>query len=222
MNRLGVACLLTFAATAFGVAGSLSAAEPATTRPANAAVTDKSPSAIISETTDKLFGALVSRRAEFQKNPAALQAFARAELDEGFDHDYSARLVLGRHGRTLDDAKIHEFADALTDGLLHRYSTSLLDIEPSNDVRIVGESPMRDGAIIRVRTEIGRRAGPPVPVDYMFHKDPAGAWKAFDVIVEGVSYIQTYRAQFDQQLKTKTIDQVIAALRAGAIVPADS
>ena len=50
----------------------------------------------------------------------------------------------------------------------------------------------------------------------MLEKGEQG-WKVFDVIVEGVSYVQTYRAQFEELLRTQTLDQVIAGLKADAI-----
>ena len=55
------------------------------------------------------------------------------------------------------------------------------------------------------------KSGSPVPVDYML-RDVGGEWKVFDVLVEGVSYVQTYRTQFEEQLRSKTLDQVINGL----------
>jgi phospholipid transport system substrate-binding protein len=42
-------------------------------------------------------------------------------------------------------------------------------------------------------------------------------WLVFDVIVEGISYVQTYRNQFDGQLRTRSLDDVVAGLRSGQI-----
>jgi phospholipid transport system substrate-binding protein len=70
--------------------------------------------------------------------------------------------------------------------------------------------------MMRVASRIVRQAGEPVQVDYMFRKKD-DAWLVFDVIVEGISYVQTYRNQFDEQLRTQSLDQVIAGLRSGAI-----
>ena len=75
---------------------------------------------------------------------------------------------------------------------------------------------LRDGKIVRVSSEILRRSGPPVPVDYLFRETPDG-WLAFDVIVEGVSYVQTYRSQFDELLRTESVDSLTAKLAAGKI-----
>lgn len=159
---------------------------------------------------------LTSRRAEFQGDPAALHAFVRSELSEIFDREYSARLVLGRHSRGIDAVKISAFADALTENLLKRYGDALLDVDPGVEVAVKSETPLRGGKIVRVSSEILRRSGPPVPVDYLFRETSDG-WLAFDVIVEGISYVQTYRSQFDELLRSESIDTLTGKLASGAI-----
>ena len=172
--------------------------------------------ALIEERSKVVLTALVERRDEFRRDPATMEAFVREELGKSFDNEYSARLVLGRHGRGIESAKVVEFADALTLGLMRRYGKAMLDFEPSMDVRILGETPLAGGKMVRVSSEILRATGSPVPVDYMLR--PVGdSFKVFDVIVEGVSYVQTYRAQFEELLRTKTLDQVIAGLKADTI-----
>ena len=54
------------------------------------------------------------------------------------------------------------------------------------------------------------------PVDYLMRKSGA-SWKVFDVMVEGVSFVQTFRSQFDAPLSNKSIKQVAADLRAGRV-----
>ncbi len=159
---------------------------------------------------------LTSRRAEFQGDPAALHAFVRSELSEIFDREYSARLVLGRHSRGIEAGKISAFADALTENLLKRYGDALLDVDPGVEVSVKSETPLRGGKIVRVSSEILRRSGPPVPVDYLFRETSDG-WLAFDVIVEGISYVQTYRSQFDELLRSESIDTLTVKLASGAI-----
>lgn len=185
-----------------------------------AAAHSMSPSELVQTRSSAVLQQLSSRREEFRGNPDALHSFVRGELREIFDREYSARLVLGRHSRTVEAAKISAFADALTENLLKRYGDALLDVDPGVEVKVKAETPLRDGKIVRVATEILRRAGAPVPVDYMF-KQSAEGWLAFDVIVEGVSYVQTYRNQFDELLRTESIDEVTRKLEAGAIRAGD-
>jgi phospholipid transport system substrate-binding protein len=183
----------------------------------NALAATATPGEIVKQRTDKLLGTLVEKRESFRADPDGLNQFVKSELEAVMDREYSAQLVLGRHARAAKPEQISAFADALTESLLRRYGTALLDLDPDVDVKVKSETPLRDGKLMRVASEILRRGGAPVPVDYMFRADASGDWKVFDVIVEGVSYVQTYRTQFDEQLRSQTLDQVTAKLRAGAI-----
>lgn len=181
------------------------------------AIAATSPGDIVRKRTQSVLDTLVEKREEFRADPSRLNAFVKSELDAVMDREYSARLVLGRHARTASEEQIMAFAAALSDNLLRRYGSALLDFDPDVEVKVTSEAPLRDGKLMRVATQIQRRGNTPVPVDYMFRPDDGGEWKMFDVIVEGVSYVQTYRTQFDEQLRSQDLDQVIAKLRAGEI-----
>ncbi len=159
---------------------------------------------------------LVAKREEFRADRSKLDAFVRSELDTIFDSEYSARLVLARHSRSASPEQIAAFSDALTTNLLNRYGAALLQVTGALDVQIRSETPLRDGKLMRVNSEIMRPDGPPVPIDYLF-RETADGWKAFDVIVEGVSYVQTYRSQFDALLRTDSLDAVTKRLAEGSL-----
>ena len=182
---------------------------------ASAAVTR--PAEIVKATTARVLGTLVEQREAFKAEPEKLNDFVKSELDRVMDREYSARLVLGRHARGKSPEQLTAFADALADNLLRRYGKALIDFDAQVEVRVKSETPLQNGKLVRVASEIVRKGGSPVPVDYMFAPDKRGEWKVFDVIVEGISYVQTYRTQFDEQLRSQTLDQVTAKLRAGQI-----
>ena len=174
------------------------------------------PRDLVQSQAERVLASLVERRDEFKANPATLENYVRSELEGSFDEEYSARLVLGRHGRGVPDAKVRAFARALTTNLMRRYGKAMLEFDPNVKVRVLSETPMREGKLMRVATEIQRAAGSPVPVDYML-RDVGGEWKVFDVLVEGVSYVQTYRTQFEEQLRSQSLDQVIDGLQSDTI-----
>ncbi|MGQ0800422.1 MAG: MlaC/ttg2D family ABC transporter substrate-binding protein [Pseudomarimonas sp.] len=188
------------------------AAQPATAAKPAA----QSPSQIVLTRSKAVVDSLVANREAFRADRSKLNAFVLGELDTIFDSDYSARLVLARHSRTASDAQIAAFSRALTTNLLQRYGSALLEVTGSLDVQIRSETPLRDGKLMRVNSEIMRPGGAPVPIDYLF-RDTGHGWKAFDVIVEGVSYVQTYRTQFDALLRTETLDAVTQRLAAGTL-----
>ena len=174
------------------------------------------PSAIVQERTQIVLKRLVEQRAEFSADRAKLDAFVEGELDALFDREYSARLVLGRHSRNADPAKVSAFADALVKSLLNKYGAAMLDADSNLDIRIAGETELRGGQIVRVASEIHRRGGAPVKIDYLF-RQVGEQWLVFDVIVEGVSYVQTFRTQFDERLRRQSLDEVIEGLNRGEI-----
>lgn len=181
-----------------------------------ATTTQESPSKLVLDNSQRLLSTLESRRAEFTADRSKLQAFVAAEFDQMFDREYSARQVLGRHGRGASDADVALFADALADSLMRRYGSSLLDFNTQLRVRVKSETPLPRGLGVKVSSEMLRQGGEPIPVDYLMRQTPAG-WRVFDVMVEGVSFVQTFRQQFDTPLSRRSIRDVAADLSAGRI-----
>lgn len=181
-----------------------------------ATVKADSPSQLVLANSTRVLATLESRRAEFSKNRNALRQFVSSEFSTMFDRDYAGRLVLGTHGRGASDAEVKLFADALADDLMQRYGSSLLDFNTELKVRVKSETALRNGAIIKVSSEMLRQGGEPIPVDYLMRK-VGSQWKVFDVMVEGVSFVQTFRTQFDAPLKRTSIAQVAADIKAGKL-----
>jgi phospholipid transport system substrate-binding protein len=175
-----------------------------------------SPSKMVLDNSQRILSTLESRRAEFTKNRAALEQFVSGEFNAMFDRDYAARQVLGRHARGASDADVKVFADALADSLMRRYGSSLLDFNTQLKVRIKSETVLPRGLGVKVSSEMLRQGGEPIPVDYLMRKSGSG-WKVFDVMVEGVSFVQTFRQQFDGELTHKSIRQVAAELASGKV-----
>jgi phospholipid transport system substrate-binding protein len=196
----------------------VAAAPTVTFAQAQAAAATKAgtPSKMVLDNSTRILSTLESRRAEFTKNRGALRQFIATEFNSMFDRDYAARLVLGAHGRGASDADVKLFADALADGLMSRYGSSLLDLNTRLKVRVKSETALPNGRGVRVSSEFLRQGGEPVPVDY-FMRNTGTGWKVFDVMVEGVSFVQTFRTQFDGPLSRKTIPQVAADIRAGKL-----
>jgi phospholipid transport system substrate-binding protein len=199
------------------LASALVAVAPVPAAFAQAARTQAAPSAasqLVLASSTRILTTLEQRRAEFKGNPAALREYVSGEFNTLFDRDYAGRLVLGMHGRGASDADIKLFADALSDSLMTRYGSALLDFNTRLKVRVKSETALPGGRGVKVSSEMIRPDGDPVPVDYLL-RQVGGKWKIFDVMVEGVSFVQTFRNQFDAPLRQKSIPQVAADLRAG-------
>ncbi len=216
MNRFPlISCALPLAlAAALALPGAAFAQQAAA--PAAATAQAGAPSQLVLSNSERVLKTLESRRAEFTRDRAALQRFITGEFDQMFDRDYAARQVLGRHARGASDADVKLFGDALAENLMRRYGSSLLDFNTQLRVRIKSETPLPRGLGVRVSSELLRSGGEPIPVDYLMRQS-GGTWKVFDVMVEGVSFVRTFRDQFDPQLQRKSIPEVARELRSGQI-----
>ena len=208
---LALALVATLSAAAPALA--LAQAQPA---PAAAAAMQGSPSQLVLDNTQRVLKTIEARRAEFTRDRAALQAFVGGEFNTMFDRDYAARQVLGRHGRGASDADVKAFGDALADNLMRRYGSSLLDFNTRLQVRIKSETARPRGLGVKVSSELIRQGGEPIPVDYLLRRAGNG-WRVFDVMVEGVSFVQTFRNQFDSPLAQRGIRAVATELKTGKI-----
>ena len=196
----------------------LAAATPAFAQPAAPApvAAQNAASGVVLDSANRILGTLDSRRAEFKSNPAALNQFIKSEFNRSFDSDYAARLVLGVHGRGASDADVKLFADAMADNLMARYGSALLDIQGRPSFRYKSEQPLPGNRGVKVSTELVRAGSEPTPVEDLM-RNVDGQWKIFDVMIEGISYVQAFKNQFDAPLNQKSIKQVAADLRAGKL-----
>ena len=184
------------------------------TQPAAANAQLGVPSQMVLSNSQRIISTLEKRRTEFTRNRAALSAFVNSEFNQMFDRDYAAKLVLGRHARGAAPADVRAFSTALGDNLMQRYGSSLLDFNTRLTPRVKSEAPLPNNLGVRVNSELVRGGGDPVPVTYLMHQ-VGGQWKVFDVMVEGVSFVQTFRNQFDAPLSQKGIKAVTADLVSG-------
>lgn len=190
--------------------------QPARAQAASSANMQASPSKLVLDNTVRILRTLEQRRAEFTADREKLRQFISSEFNSMFDRDYAARQVLGRHGRGASEADVALFADALAENLMARYGSSLLDVNTQLKVRVKSETALPRGLGVRVSSELIRSGGEPIPIDYLMRKTGSN-WKVFDVIVEGVSFVQTFRQQFDAELQHKSIRQVATELRTGRL-----
>ncbi|WP_217537887.1 ABC transporter substrate-binding protein [Stenotrophomonas sp. GbtcB23] len=184
--------------------------------PATAAAPQSQAGKVVLDASTRILNTLQQRRAEFSKNPTALRSYIDSELNRTFDRDYAARLVLGPNARTASDADVKLFADAMADNLMQRYGSALLTIQGKPSFRLKGEQPLPGNRGVKVSTELLRAGSESTPVEYLM-RNVNGQWKIFDVNIEGISYVQTFRTQFDGPLRQKGIQEVAKELRGGTL-----
>ena len=179
-------------------------------------VEEREPMTIIEDTTAHLFSTVNENRAAFAEDPQQLHQVVNDDLMPLMDLEYSARLILGRSGRGVEPEQLEAFADAMSSVLINRYADGLLNFRSDEQVEVLPMKGKNTEKLTRVRTRIKLENGGYAPVDYAFRKTDAG-WKAFDVTVEGISYVMTFRNQIAPRVQADGIEQVTEEIRAGNI-----
>lgn len=174
------------------------------------------PVSLVTNTTNRIFTKVNENLEAYQANPAELRTLVRSDLLPILDLHYSARLILGRAGRGIEKEKVDAFANAMINLLVNRYATGLLEFRSTEQLWVLPQRGDLNEKLTRVRTRVRLPKGGEAPVDYAFHKTPEG-WKAFDIMVEGISYVTTYRNQIMPEVQANGIDSVIARLNSGEI-----
>jgi phospholipid transport system substrate-binding protein len=129
-------------------------------------------------------------------------------LHQLFDFQEMSRRALGANARRYSD-RLAEFTPLFV-GLLEQAYIGKL--EENGDAKIQYLKEIVDGQDIEVDTKTRLKDGSEYSVTYKLKFTPAG-WRAYDVVVEGVSLVNNYRSQFDRFLSKKSFDELLQVLR---------
>ena len=168
------------------------------------------PQELMDKVSRDLLRDLDADRAALAKDPARLRALVDKHLLPHFDTNYASQLVLGKHWRTATEAQRKRFIEAFYGTLMADYGDALLEFT-ADRLKILPfrGDPAANSAT--VRTEVKRDDGTPVPVNYTLRRTPQ-CWKAWDVTIEGISYVKNFRTDFGAEIDQKGLDAVIQRL----------
>lgn len=142
-------------------------------------------------------------------DPARVREVIENKLLPNFDFERMTALAMGRNwNRATPEQKkqlIDQFRTLLVrtySGALSQYRDQVIEVKPARDAG--GEDTI-------VRTEVIRAGQAPVQIDYGMAKGPGG-WKAYDVIVGGISLVTNYRDEFSEQVRANGVDGLVKTL----------
>ena len=197
-------------ALALALATSVVASHPAAAQaPAAAAV--QTPDQVVQTIADDLGKSIDGHQAELKNDREKLIRLIDGILLPHFDIDYASILVLGQSARTATPEQRARFAKAFYNSIAHRYAEGLLNYTKGR-VRVLPSKGDTNDKRTIVRTEVVLDDGKTLPVDYAFRKTQDGTWKAYDVIIEGISYVTNYRNQVGAEIAKSGLDALITRL----------
>ena len=126
-----------------------------------------------------------------------------------FDFSEMTKQSLGRHWASLNPAQRREFVDAFTQRLLRVYGRSM---RASGDEKIEYKGENVEGEYAKVETKVVSVSGEELPVDYQLH-NLNGQWKVYDVVIDSISIVSNYRAQFERVIAKSSVKELLQKMK---------
>ncbi|MHB1947920.1 MAG: MlaC/ttg2D family ABC transporter substrate-binding protein [Gammaproteobacteria bacterium] len=171
------------------------------------------PVAMLNSVANQMIDNLKSHQMSLKSNPGQVYSLANRLVVPHADLDYMSKRVLPPQIWTqATSAQRTDFKREFTTLLVRTYASALADYSDQT----VKFYPVRGGVAgkssVHVSSEIVRSDGPSIPVSYSLIA--AGSqWKLYDMTVEGVSMLESFRSQFADKLSQGNMSDLISALK---------
>jgi phospholipid transport system substrate-binding protein len=174
---------------------------------------EQSPVDMLKSVADQMIQALKQNKATLKAKPSFVYSLANRIVVPNADLDEMAKRVLPpQTWNHANSAQRKEFKREFTQLLVRTYATALADYTDQT----VQFYPIRGGyqgkTTVQVNSKIVRSDGPSIPVNYRLTLKGSG-WKLFDISVEGISLLESFRSQFADKLSQGNIEQLIKDLK---------
>ena len=188
--------------------------------PASKPVPGPGPQELMEKVSQDVLRDLDANRAVYANDPAKLRGLVDKYLLPHFDTEFAARRVLGKHWTTATPEQRKRFIDAFVGSLMGDYGDAILEFT-ADRLKILPFRGDPAATSATVRTLVKRSGGTEVPVNYTLRATPQG-WKAWDVTIEGISYVKNFQNDFGTEINEKGLDHLIERLEAqrGSHAPA--
>lgn len=172
------------------------------------------PETVVRATTERLDTMISERRTAFRTDRQLFHATVDQVVAPAFDFEYASQLVLGRAWRTANDEQRARFSRAFKNRLIDMYGDALLDQTDSYEIRWLQTTTSDGGTEATVHANVVRRTGPPIQVGFALHRGPDGAWRVYDITLDAISVVTSFRGQYATVVRSQGLDGLIQRLEA--------
>jgi phospholipid transport system substrate-binding protein len=173
------------------------------------------PDEVVKTTTERLQKEIGAHEKEFRSDQTRLYAFVEEVIVPKFDTKYIAQLILARHWKQASEDQRKRFQGAFKDMLVHSYANALVEYHSSVKAEWQPLRMAPDATDVTVNSRLVRENGkPPLPIGFAMRlKD--GEWKVYDIVIENLSLVTSFRSQVNSEIKRTSLDALIQRLESG-------
>ncbi|WP_164718221.1 ABC transporter substrate-binding protein [Colwellia sp. Arc7-635] len=172
-----------------------------------------SPYQVIEVAGNNLFARIASNQEALEKFPDLMRDIVEEELMPSVDYQYAAFKILGKHLQKTTPEQRVKFINAMRSYLVRTYANALTQYH-NQKVVFEPETKLKDNVkSASVDVKIVDAGKPDIKITFQMRKDSRSQeWKAYDMIVEGISLISTKQSEFNRRISDLGLDQVTIEL----------
>jgi len=169
---------------------------------------------LVEDTTHELLEELRAQAAAGEIDPEVLKQRVDELVKPHLDFVTMTRLAVGRHWRSANDDQKRALVEEFRELIVNTYSSALEQVKnyDGQDVEFLPLQESEHPDRVEVRSRVVQPDGARIPVHYGLRYTD-GAWKLYDIVVDGISLVTTYRSSFSSVVNRDGIDGLIEDLR---------
>ena len=167
------------------------------------------PEELIKVTTDKLLTEFSANRSTYEADHNSLYEMVDRVAVPHFDFQRMTRNVLGRHYDEAAPELRAQFTEEFKTLLVRTYSQALFQYS-GEKISFAPTESYKDSKIVREEIDVNQAS--PVRLEYFLTSND-GKWKVYDVRIDGISLVTTYRKSYDVTISRRGLPVLIAELQ---------
>jgi phospholipid transport system substrate-binding protein len=170
-----------------------------------------SPEQLVQKITEEVLAAIKTDKQLQSGDKQRALKLAEEKVLPYVDFEESTRLAVGRAWAKATPEQKKQLVTEFRNMLVRTYSNAIESYE-GQTLKVLpsrGNAQAKDEAT--VRAQFMRSGGKPLPIEFQMRKNGAN-WKVYDINVEGISLVLTYRSEFDAVVKQDGIDGLLKRL----------
>ena len=175
---------------------------------AQLASAQQSPLNIVEGTTDKVIERVVTERDALRNEPGRMYGLVSELIFPHFDFPIMSQLVIREHWKSASEETRAEFVEQFRKLLVRTYSIALLEFSGQEITYPNNDGIDLSAKTVLVNQEIKQSGSKSIKLGYRLHRS-SGDWKVFDVSIDGISLVKTYRASFSSMIESDGVDGLI-------------
>lgn len=182
---------------------------------ANAAadVDKKDPYQMIKTVADITFKRFANEQSAIRAEPNLLKTIVREELMPYINYQYAAYKVIGSNFKKTNKADRADFVPAFRDYLITSYA-QVFTLYNNQKVEFAPAKDFSDQRVVSVETSVMEPGRAPINISFRVRKHKkTGDWKAYDMVAEGISLLDSKQAELSSLIRQKGLAHVTEMLK---------